>query len=611
MRPALAVLALSLSSSLFAAPPGVSAADERILSTLRPGHPRLFALEADVARMRGLIAEDEAARKLRDEIRANAVRMLDEPPVEHKLIGPRLLQQSRACLGRVATLAALYRLEGDRRFAERAEKEMLTAAAFPDWNPSHFLDTAEMSNALGIGYDWLFDFLSPKSREAIRTAIVKKGLEPGLKVYRNGEWWAKSTHNWNQVCNGGLTVGALAIADEEPAIAAEILTHARKSIPLAMKTLVPDGGWPEGPGYWNYAMRYTAYYHAALLSALDTDFGLKDSPGYADTGRFRMHFIGPTMQTFNFADGGAGVSNAAEMHFFARTFDRPIYAWHQRRYRTAPDVFDLIWYDTRGDRSDIEAAPLDGFFRGVDVVFLRSEWDNPEATFVGFKGGDNAANHSNLDLGTFVLDAQGRRWAVELGADDYNLPGYWSTKRWTYYRLRTEGQNTLVLNGENQATKARAPIAAFKSTPDVAFAVADLSAGYAGQAREVRRGIALLDRRHVLVQDEVESAAPARVAWGMHTSAEVSLAGRTATLALDGKQMFVHLLEPAEARWDVREVKLEPPQRPLKGIRKLTAQVKMPGGKPSPIRVLITPSEVPPKLTGRLPAVLSAWAEPG
>jgi len=33
------------------------------------------------------------------------------------------------------------------------------------------------------------------------------------------------------------------------------------------------------------------------------------------------------------------------------------------------------------------------------------------AAFVGFKGGDNAASHAHLDLGEFVYDAGGVRWA--------------------------------------------------------------------------------------------------------------------------------------------------------------------------------------------------------
>lgn len=70
-------------------------------------------------------------------------------------------------------------MTGDDQFKERAEQEMLAAAAFPDWNPSHFLDVGEMTAALAIGYDWLYDALPPASRAIIRQAIVEKGLKMG------------------------------------------------------------------------------------------------------------------------------------------------------------------------------------------------------------------------------------------------------------------------------------------------------------------------------------------------------------------------------------------------------------------------------------------------
>src|SRR6185295_7886257 len=133
---------------------------------------------------------------------------------------------------------------------------------------------------------------------------------------------------------------------------------------------------------------------------------------------------------------------------------------------------DLLWYDGRGAATDFAALPLDSRYQATHLAFFRSAWNDKSALYVGFKGGDNAANHAHLDLGTFVLDALGQRWAVDLGPDDYDLPGYFG--------------------------------------PEGGYAIADLTAAYAGSgATRVHRGIALRDNRaRVLVQDEIETSKP-------------------------------------------------------------------------------------------------------
>jgi len=478
-----------------------------ILRTLRPEHPRLVALPAAEQRVKRLIKEDPAAARIFEEIKRRAERELPAAPVEHKLIGPRLLSQSRRCLYRVYAWATVYRLTGDERFARRAVREMEVAAAFPDWNPSHFLDTAEMTHALAIGYDWLYDYLSPAERETIRRAIVEKGLRPAQSVYERGGWWARSRYNWNQVCNGGIALGALAVAEDEPELAAWIVHHAIQSVQVAMTSFAPDGAWGEGPGYWNYATRYNVYLLVGLETALGTDFGLSGFPGFDRTGEFRIHFTGPTRKTFNFADGHEGLGEAAQMFYFARRFDRPLFAWHEREYVRGSSPWHLWWYDPRGGPPD-ESFPLCRHFRGVDVVFLRSAWNDPEAFFVGFRGGSNRVNHSHLELGMFVLDALGQRWVLDLGSDNYNLPGYFGGKRWTYYRLATRGQNTLLLDGKNQDPGGTAPIVAFLAGKDRSHAVADLTDAYPGQAEHIARGVALIGGQQVLVQDEIRGSFP-------------------------------------------------------------------------------------------------------
>ena len=161
------------------------------------------------------------------------------------------------------------------------------------------------------------------------------------------------------------------------------------------------------------------------------------------------------------------------------------------------------------------------------------------------KGGDNGASHAHLDLGTFVYDADGVRWANDLGPDEYNLPGYFGANRWDYYRLRTEGHNTLTIDGENQAERAAAPIIAFSANEK--FAVADLSKGYP-KAKQVHRGVQLIDRR-LIVQDEVQSDSPLAITWNLHTPAKIKLNGREAELTQRDKRLHVQIIEPKNARF--------------------------------------------------------------
>ena len=562
--------------ALAAGPSSAAGAEARpeVLATLRAGHPRLFVTRESLERLRAGVGQDAGMKTLYEKLRKEADKTLREEPVRYELVGPRLLSVSRKCLDRVSTLALVHLVSGEAKYAERAWKELEAAAKFPDWHPQHFLDTAEMTCAFGIGYDWLYSFLSDAQRAQVRQAIVEKGLQEGLNCYRGKAsygWWTRAHHNWSQVCNGGLAVGALAVADEEPAVAAEVLTSGLKAVQGAMANFGVDGGWNEGPGYWDYTLRYTSTYLTALQSALGSMKGLDQTPGLAETGLFRIHFIGPTGRTFNFADAHEGAGSAAAMFWLARVFDRPVYAAHERR-TGGGGAFDLLWYTPEGQGPAESGLAPSKLFRGVNVAFLRSAWDNPNALWVGFKGGDNQANHSHLDLGTFVLDALGERWALDLGGDDYNLPGYFGDKRWTYYRLRTEGHNTLVVNGENQAPKAKAPVVAFSSTRQRVSAVADLSQGYPMCGR-VLRGMAMIAPGEILIQDEVSAGEPVGVVWQMHTQAEVKPEKNRAVLSLKGKRLGAEILEPAGAVFEVAGANPPPPEAQQPDVRKLVVRL--------------------------------------
>jgi autotransporter-associated beta strand protein len=547
------------------------------LATLATGHPRIFISPPRVEWLRQQLAAGAHATLTAwfNSLKSSADSLRTQPVNTYALDNRNtLLTISRSVYDRTYKLALAWLMTGDSTYAERLYAELEKAANptggrapddFPNWNPSHFLDVAEMTHAFAVAYDWLYSYWTPARRDVLRQAIVARGLTAGLQEFtRNTFWTQPSSNNWTLVCTGGLTLGALAIAGENAAdttLVEQILHNCvTKVAPLMAHYTTDNGGWYEGPGYWDFATEYNIRMLAALEGALGSDFGLSAIPGLALTGYYPPYMVGPTRQSFNFADAGSGNVAGSQLFWLARRFNLPDYAWHQRTNGGA-EALGLFWFDGRGQDPVTGGLPLDNWFRGAtgatsyatqDIVTLRSQWMDSRATFLAAKAGEVGASHGNLDAGTFVLDALGQRWATELGADDYALPGYFSEpQRWTYYRLRAEGQNTLVINpgsGVDQVLRARPAVTLFATEPNAERgAVAmDLTAAYPGATR-VHRGFQLFNRRrHVLIQDEIVYPTAARVWWFMHYGTDKTVTidpdGTSATMSKGADRLWLKIL---------------------------------------------------------------------
>ena len=554
--------------------------------TLQKQHPRLFIHDSELPAIKKAIATDPFVKIVYEQQLAVGEKLLTMPPDQYFIGGSEhtLLGTARDLEGRIFTLAGLYRITGDKRFADRAIKEMLATAAFPDWNPAHFLDTGEITAALGVGYDWLYPVLTPADRATIEHAIATKGIDPWLERIKNGEAIHHEHNNWNQVCNGGETIGALAIADVDPERARAIIDHARVAIGDIMQLFAPDGGFEEGPGYWNYATSYNVLFIDALNSALGTDFGMANAPGFSSTGDYNIQSIGPTYLLANFSDAGAGIYPSPQMFWFARRFHRPFYAEFERhlilsgkldpreaRESSRFDIFSVLWGAEDVNLTDGAELPLVQSFARVDQAYMRSAWNDPNAWYVAFKGGSARASHGHLDLGTFILDAFDQRWASDLGPDNYGLPGYFGRQRWTYYRMRTEGHNTLTIDGQNEDLDAKAPLTAAAAKGNTLYAIADLNQAYKGKLTSWTRGVKLLDKKRVLVQDEITPAQAVDVVWNFHTFADVKIAedGRSATLTEGGATLHARILSPAAGRFSTASTQAPPPNAPNPGLTNL------------------------------------------
>jgi len=586
-------------------------------------HPRLFVKRADAfEKIRGVIDQKPEWKLIRDWIVKEADGVLPQAPSERVQEGFRM-QGQHAVERRVGLLAAAYRLTGKPEYAERAKRELLAAAAFKDWNPSHFLDTAEMTLGVALGYDWLYDKLDEATRKTLLEAIREKGLKQALaKKY----FWTKGNSNWSQVCWAGMVAGALAIRDEEPELALEIIHQAVTSVPYSIKPYAPNGSYPEGPGYWTYGTTYFVYMLDLLTKALGTDFGLYDLPGFAKTGDYINIATGPSGLFYNYADGGEGRGHQLAVWWLALRSGRP--DWLKKEaadMREAVRLGDLgksalrhvsfpalllFWFQETD--ADVRIAmPLSWSSEGhVPVVVMRTSWEDPNAGYLATKGGPAIQNHGHMDAGSFVYEADGVRWAVDLGAQGYYSieklgMSLWSSKqdsdRWKIFRLSSASHNLLTIDGQLQVATGFGKIVAFDSNPQLPYTVIDLNEVYAGQAGSAMRACALLTSRIGVVQDRLTGVKPgAKVRWAMVTRAKSCKAQGNDMVLKDGaKSLTVRAVLPAGVTWQVLDLSTPPNtwDSANKGASMIAFETVVPESGALEFRVMLVPGGVQPEQT--------------
>lgn len=527
----------------------------------KAAHPALLLPGPDWAKLNRRCDAEPRLGEWRKRMDAQARGALSAPVLVPTRVGHAnsLLAAARGAGRRISVCAAMARLSANPAYGRRAVQEMLAIAQLNDWNPAHFLDTAELTVALSFGYDWLYDSLTPGERAQIRTAIIAKGLQPGLIAYARSGGWTRSADNWNLVCNGAMIVGALAVAREAPEAATPVLAPALASIQHGLAAFAPDGGWSEGLTYWSYGSLYLSFALSALSTSAGPAYAARlHGPGLAKTGWFRIHALGPTGVAANFADAWEWHGGSAQMFWLAHTFKEPAFAQFEAAITYGrPSVLHLLWSAPEPAPAPAPGDwPLAAHFREADVAFMRSRWNDHDAWFVSLKGGHNGRPHGHLDLGSFVLDALGQRWALDLGPESYDVPGYFGRQRWGYPRVATAGHNTWLYDGQSQAVKGQAPITGFHAGRDRAYAICDMSAAFGPAGPAATRGVQLDHASGVIIQDEWHGARPGALEWAFMTQATPSELGRTAILLRGGRRMAVTALAPADARFEEAGVTL-------------------------------------------------------
>lgn len=519
--------------------------------------------------------------------------LLSKPPLVREMEGRRLLAVSREALWRLGTLSVAWLRTRDRVFLRRAEEELLAVCAFSDWNPSHYLDTAEMALGVALAYDWLHADLSPDVRETVAEALWRLGLETALD---ESAFWVTARNNWGQVCHTGMLAAAIALAERHPDAAFRVVRRAFHNLPFSLEAYEPDGVYPEGPMYWDYGTGFNVAFLILTESALGTSYGLSEWPGFARSAEFVQHAVGPGGEPFAFADCRRGRWTSLFLPWFSTRFGIPLapdapeavaFQSHPERYarnRLAPLMLMAGPQDLRL-ATDASARPLDWTGGGKSAVAMfRGGW-RPDAWYLAVKGGSPSANHGHMDAGGFVLDAHGQRWAEDAGMEEYHLlesRGYnlWQSSqdglRWGVFRYGVESHNIPVINGARQKVEGLAPVAVRDLGGTSPEATLDLSSLY---GLPVHRRFRFAGRNSVRIDDRFARLPKgARVRWQFLTQASVTANGTDLLLRRGPAVLCVS--NGGVAAWKVEEAAslLHEWDSPLPGFRRVSFECQVPDG---------------------------------
>lgn len=545
-----------------------------------PSHPRILMNKSDEKAIQKIVREDQLWNAINRRLISSADTILKLPKAKYKLYGGQLLNVSRECLRRIFRLAYAYRMTGDPRYAEYAEAQMLEVANYPAWNVVHYLDVAEMTTGMAIGYDWLYTYMSEAQRKKIRAAIIEKGLNTSVDTTARHTWWLNADHNWNQVCNTGMALGALAVMEHEPELAKMIINRSIEKIKIPMKTYAPEGVYNEGPTYWSYGTSFNTLLISALEKAFGSDYGLPQMAGYMNTGSYSQQVITPALNAFGYADNGSKASANEQIFWFYNRTKDPSLLYMQKRLleqelandrglvggRLAPAY--MIWGAANGVQLGNLPVPTNLFYLGIGenpIATMRSSWEDPNATYLAIKGGTPSVNHGHMDVGTFIFESNGIRWAYDLGADDYIKlqeagVDLWNlrqeSQRWDVFRYNNKAHNTLTFNDKNQTVAGHSSVIAHGDNPEMMYATVDMSEVYP-QVKSVKRTAALVDKRIALIEDVVESGRIfTKMRWNMITnSAPKIMSGNMIELSSGDKKLYIKIESPAKVRIRIHPAK--------------------------------------------------------
>ena len=305
-----------------------------------------------------------------------------------------------------------------------------------------------------------------------------------------------------------------------------------------------------------------------MRSALDSAAGSDDkssaTTGFDRTSEWLLYMVGMNNQCFNFSDNSSRVSPSIPNWYFADKFKKPALLYNDlrllkaRNYNWNHRLLPMVMVFAGRIDPDSVTPPTRKLWAGTGdtpVVLIHTDWSWSETDkYLSIKGGSAGSSHAHMDAGSFVYDAYGVRWSMDIGRQSYAplevalkaLGGnLWSMRqasmRWDVSRLNNFFHSTISVNGAKHRVDGAATLVQVINTATEQGGTFDLSTVIGDQISSALRTVKLIDDKDLTVIDAITARTDrnAKVRWTLVTPAVPTVENDRIVLTSNGKTMYL------------------------------------------------------------------------
>lgn len=295
---------------------------------------------------------------------------------------------------------------------------------------------------------------------------VKKSLLTG-----QGHRWLSRTDNWNSVCIEGVCGAALAVLDD-PLERAFYVRMAEKYAPNSVSGFSEDGYCSEGLGYYNYGFGRYIQLRELLWQATDGKIDL-----FKNEKMKRIAAYGPNIEIWNnsypyFSDC-RNETTASEwvLWYCSRNLGLGIEKYDTLDFRGPARLVEgtLKTFPNSASLSSLQTGnPLKpgirSYFEVSGIVVSRPIPESDCNIAAAFKGGHNAENHNQNDVGAYTIVVGDQQIMGDAGGPHTYTNKTFSDVRYTLYKsLGSYGHPVPVVDGVEQVEGREAEAVVLKT----------------------------------------------------------------------------------------------------------------------------------------------------